>query len=227
MIKYMPFIFGVYFFLRRKFKIVYLMGLSFLIYCLIPAVFLGFKTNFTYLKEWIPYITSTSLGRGSFLDPKNHSLWVISQRLLSCFGAGSFTVLFTVCLFAVAVFLFTFRKKTKNYKINQLCDCADYGMIFLSTVLFNPNAWLHNYSVLIFPYMLIVYYLFICNFKDKLVLIFLFFSFILFSLGSESLVGEKMKIVLENYSLVTWGVLFVFAAIIKIKFFSRVKLIEA
>lgn len=225
MIKYMPFIFGAYFFLRKRYRMVLLILFSFLIYCLLPSIFIGLKTNLNYLKEWLPYITSTSLDQGSFLDFKNLSLWSLSDRLFSGLGM-IFGTLFTVSLFILAVFLFSFRRKEENVKINQLYDCSDYGMIFLSMALFNPNAWLHNFSVVIFPYMLVLYYSFICHFKDKIVLLFTFSSFILFSLESESIVGDKLQGVLESYSLVTWGVLFIFAALVKIKFFSKDRLTE-
>lgn len=220
MIKYMPFIFGIYFFLKKRYKIALFIALAFLIYCGLPAIFIGFKTNFSYLKEWLPYIISTSLDQGSFLSSKNHSLWSVPIKLFPYYGK-LFATLFTVGLFVIAVFLFTFRRKSENNKFNQLYDCTDYGMIFLSMALFNPNAWLHNFALVIFPYMLVVYYLFICNFKDRLVLLFMYFSFILFSLGSESLVGDRLQGILEGYSLVTWGVLFIFAALVKIKFFKE------
>jgi len=225
MIKYMPFIFGIYFFLKKKYKVVLFIGFSFLFFCLLPAIFIGLKTNFSYLKEWLPYITSTSLDQGSFLDFKNFSLWSVSKRLYS-YRSDLFATLFTVGLFFVAIFLFSFRKKVEDTRINRLYDCADYGMVFLSMALFNPNAWLHNFSLVIFPYMLVLYYLVICKFRDKIVLLFVFFSFILFSLGSESLVGDKLQGTLEGYSLVTWGALFIFASLVKIKFFSAVKLKE-
>ncbi len=225
MIKYMPFIFGFYFLLKKSYKITLLIVFAFICFCLFPAIFIGLKTNFIYLKEWLPYITSTSLDQGSFLSIKNYSLWSVSKKLFPYYGE-IFTSALTIVLFFIAVFLFSFKKREKNTEISKLNDCVDYGMIFLSMALFNPNAWLHNFLVVIFPYMIVIYYLFRCNFKDKLVLLFVFFSFILFSLGSESLVGDKIQVISDSYSLVTWGVLFIFAALVKIKFFSKVRLLE-
>lgn len=225
MIKYMPFLLVLYFFLKKKYRIVFLIMLSLLIYCLLPAIFVGINTNFNYLKEWFPYITSTSLDPGSFMDLKNHSLWAFSRKFFS-FTNNSLASLAAISAFFIAVLLFSFGKKKKylDCKLNIFYDCIDYGVIFLCMALFNPNAWLHNFTIIIFPYMVAVYYLFIHNFKDKVVLLLVIFSFILSSLVSESVVGEKMQCIFEYYFTVTWGAVLLFIALVKIKFYSNFKI---
>ena len=171
MIKYMPFLFAVYFFIKKKYKYCLLFALSLIVYCLLPSVFLGFKTNFYYLKEWFPYITSTSLDQGSLVDSKNYSLWTLVRRIFP-YISGNFAMISVISVFLIVVILFSLKGQGKrsNSQLSRYYDCLDYGMIFLAMALFNPNAWLHNFVVSIFPYMVAVYYLFNCNFKDKIVL---------------------------------------------------------
>ena len=220
MIKYMPFLFVIYFILKRKFKVGGLILLSMVFYCLIPAIFTGFRSNLLYLKEWIPYITSTSLDQGSMITSKNHSLWTLPLRLfpnISSFNAK----LVTMALFIILMSFIVSRKRNISKSGGKIClfyNCLDYAMIFILIPLFNPNAWLHNFVILVFPYMAVVYYLFVNGFKDKIVLFLVFFSFILSSVGSRSLAGDNLQTILDCLFLVPAGALLLFAALAKIKF---------
>jgi len=222
MIKYMPFLFGLHFLIKKKYKVCLFFALALIVYCLLPGIFFGAKTNFHYLKDWFPYITSTSLDSGSLVDSKNYSLWTLIRRIIPGISAN-WAIISIILVFGVVVVLFSIKGKGRqsNPQMNEFYDCIDYGMVFLAMALFNPNAWLHNFVVVIFPYMIVMYYLFICNFKDKIVLALLALSFIFFSLVSESLVGDRMQNMLECCSVVTWGTLLLFAALFKIKFYSN------
>jgi hypothetical protein len=222
MIKYMPFLFVLYFFWRKEFKIASIILLSLVLYCLVPGIFIGFKTNFLYLKEWLPYITATSLDQGSFAYIKNYSLWSLIDRLFP--GSGINGVIL-VTLFIFVVLLFFILKKQKRYteaRLTGFYNCLDYGMVLLCVALFNPNAWPHNFVMMIFGYLLTVYYLFVCNFKDKIVLILVLVSFILVSLGSQSIVGDALQTRFETYSSVAIGSLLLFVALVKLKFYRLV-----
>ena len=203
MIKYMPFLFVIYFLLKRKLRVGGLILFSIVFYCLIPAVFIGPKTNLLYLKEWIPYATSTSLDQGSMITVKNHSLWTLPLRLFS--NINSFNAkLITVALFVILMSFIVIRSRNKSKSEGKICvfyNCLDYAMVFILIPLFNPNAWLHNFVILIFPYTAAVYYLFVNGFKDKVVLFLVFFSFILSSVGSQSLVGDNVQTILEYFFL--------------------------
>jgi len=220
MIKYMPFLFVIYFLLKRNFKVGGLILFSMASYCLIPAIFIGFKSNLLYLNEWIPYITSTSLDQGSMITSKNHSLWTLPLRLfpnISSFNAK----LVTVAFFIILMFFIVSRSRNASKGGGKIClfhNCLDYAMIFILIPLFNPNAWLHNFVILIFPYMAAVYYLFVKGFKDKIVLFLVFSSFILSSVGSRSLAGDNLQTILDYLFLVPVGALLLFAALAKIKF---------
>ena len=218
MIKYMPFLFVFYFLRKKEFKIVLVILLSLILYCLLPGVFIGFKANIFYLKEWLPYITTTSLDQGSFAYIKNYSLWSLTARLFPGLGSQGMIL---VTLLMSAVLLFFILKKPKipvESKLAGFYNCLDYGMILLCIALFNPNAWPHNFVMMIFAYLLTVYYLFISNFKDKVILVLVSASFILASLGSESIVGNTLQNVFDNYASVTIGALLLFVALIKLKF---------
>jgi hypothetical protein len=218
MIKYMPFLFVFYFFWKKEFKVVIVVLSSLILYCFLPAIFIGFKNNFFYLKEWLPYITTTSLDQGSFAYIKNYSLWSFTNRLFPNLGINGM-ILVTLLMFAVLLFFILKKPETPiETRLAGFYNCLDYGMILLCVVLFNPNAWPHNFVMMIFAYLLTVYYLFICNFKDKVVLVLVLASFILASLGSQSIVGDTLQSIFESYSTVTIGSLLLFVALIKLKF---------
>jgi hypothetical protein len=225
MIKYMPFLFAVYFFLKKRYKITLCILLSVFIYCLLPAIFIGAKTNLLYLKEWVPYITSTSLDFGSAPDVniKNHSLWSVPRKIfpfMDSFTAAEITAL----LFLILLFFIILQKSNseKSHALRRFYQCVDYGMVFICVALFNPNAWLHNFVVLIFPYMLAIYYLFSCKFEDKVVLALVILSFAISSFGSQAMVGKAMQNILERYFTIVMGALLLFASLVKIKLNSGI-----
>jgi len=229
MIKYTPALFIPYFFLKKKYKLTIFIILVILFYSFLPTLFIGVEKNLFYLTKWFPFIFKTSLDKGSFLDYKNQSLLSMIARILSedsqC-GIKLAKFNFTTALLITSIFcilLYTFiilpiNKRMLKPQLNRFYDCIDYGLLFICISLFNPNAWMHNFVSLFFPYMLIIYYLIIRKFKDKITIFFVLISFIFCSLGSESLVGNKLENLFETYSVVTFGALFLFIALVKIKF---------
>lgn len=224
MIKYMPALFIPYFFIKMKFKISFLILVAVVIYCLLPGLFIGLKYNFFLLKELIPHISSTSLGEGAFFDEKMQSLWAFPFRAFTGISSFSATV-FTLCIFVILTLFIVISNKKQIKKEEELfTNCLDYGLVFILIPLFNPHGWIHNFVTLIFPTMLVIYYLMLCNFKDKLVLSLVLVYFVLTTFGSPSFVGEAMQTILERFSIVIFGSLFLFAAIVKIKFRSMLSM---
>jgi len=218
MIKYMPFLFVFYFLWKKEFKIVAVVLLSLILYCLLPGIFIGFKTNFFYLKEWLPYIVGNSFSRGTFANTRNYSLWSLTERLFPSLGSNAM-ILIILAMFTVLLFFILKKHKISTEpKLAGFYNCLDYGMILLCVALFNPNAWPHNFVMMVFSYLLTVYYLFICNFKDKVVLVLILASFILASGESKSIVGVTIRNIFDNYAPVTIGSLLLFVALIKLKF---------
>ena len=52
-------------------------------------------------------------------------------------------------------------------KESRFEKALDYSSLFALLVLLNPNAWMHNFVVLLFIYMTLFYHLIKTNFKDK------------------------------------------------------------
>lgn len=229
MIKYLPALFIPYFFLKKKYKLTVFIIVLILFYCLLPILFIGIERNSFYLSKWLPFISATSLDKSSILDFKNQSLWSMVARLLSkdnqcgiqVAKLNIYTILLITSIFCIIFYIFIIfptNKKMLMPQLNQFYNCIDYGMLFICISLFNPNAWIHNFVSLFFPYMVIIYYLMISKFKDKVIVFFVLVSFILCSWGSEALVGDRLQGLFESYSIVTLGALFLFSALVKIKF---------
>lgn len=221
MFKYTSFIFLPYFFFRGKRKLVSFILLFIIIFCLLPAVYSGIPTNSNYLKSWFPSITKTSLDNSSWYDYKNQSLF---SAILRYFTAGSdygislaqlsFNqgVIITLVFCAIIYFLIIFPG------VNLRPEPINYSLLFICMALFNPNAWMHNFVVLIFVYFTIFYHLLKVNFEGKVTLILVIFSFIVMSLTSESLVGNNLENLFEELSSVTLGSLALMFTLFRLKF---------
>jgi hypothetical protein len=83
MFKYMPVIILPYLFLRKKYKCAFFMIFFIAVYCLLPALYVGWGTQMKYLGSWLPFISDTSLDKGSWYDPENQSLYSMAIRYLS------------------------------------------------------------------------------------------------------------------------------------------------
>lgn len=221
MFKYTSFVFLPYLFFRNK-KVVALILLFFILYCLFPAVYSGTATHISHLKSWFPSITGNSLDEGSWYDYKNQSL--LSLVLRYC-GAGSpyrvttfslpfdrcLVLAFIICLAIYSTVIFPVRK-------HEPSKLLDYSSLFICMALFNPNAWMHNFVISIFVYMFIFHYLFRTKWRDKVTLAIVVISFILISLPSEGIVGEALEDLFEESSSVTIGFLLLLLGLSRLKF---------
>ena len=225
MFKYTTFIFLPYFFFRKKRKLVSFILLFIIIFCLFPAVYSGVSTHSNYLRDWIPSITATSLDQGSWYDYKNQSLFSCALRFFTAdspYKIAIFNLSFNqgiilASIICLAIYLLiVFPKADKSFN-----TCIDYSSLFICTALFNPNAWMHNFIIFIFVFMNLYYYLLKVNFKDKITLTLLIFSFILTSGMSESLVGNDLENLSEKLSSVTIGAVILLFALFRLKFKKR------
>ena len=116
-----------------------------------------------------------------------------------------------ICLFIYILIILPGRKR-------QFGDLLDYSSLFICMALFNPNAWMHNFVVLIFVYFVLFYHLLKVNFKDKVTLILVIFSFMLMNLTSESIVGDSLENLFEELSSVTLGSLLLLFSLLRLKF---------
>jgi len=222
MFKYTPAVFLPYFIFRKKIKAVALVMIFIMFYCIIPAAYVGINTQIDYLKNWLPFISETSLDQGSCYDYKNQSLFSLVLRYFTAdspykvsiaslsFNRG-LIVAFIVSIIIYSLIIFPGSSQNSH-------NPTEYSLLFICMALFNPNAWMHNFVICIFVYMAIFYYLLKVNFKDSLTIILLLFSFVLMSCGAESLVGNNLENILEELSSVTIGGLFLALLLFRLKF---------
>lgn len=221
MFKYTSVLFLPYFICRKKVKLTALTLLFIMLYCLLPAAYVGISQEGYYLKKWLPFISETSLDKGSWYDSKNQSL---HPFILRCFTADSsyshiahlsfnqgLIVSFIIGL--IIYFLILLPAKKQN-----ATNTIDYALLFLCMALFNPNAWLHNFVLFIFAYMAAVYHLIKTKAKDKITLILMILSFMAASWGAESIVGDNLQNFFEGLSTVTVGALLIVFALFRLKF---------
>jgi len=221
MFKYTSGVFLPYFIIRKRIKVVLLAMLCIALYCIIPALHVGVNQEATYLKKWLPFISETSLDKGSWYDPKNQALYSFVLRIIGedspfrpiavlTFGQG-----LAIALLWGAVLYLSILIKTKR---QQDTSSIDYALLFLCMALFNPNAWLANFVVFVFAYMVIVYHIIRTRYKDKCSLVLMVLSFIISSWFSESMVGDNLQKFFESLSTVTIGALLLVFILLRLKF---------
>lgn len=226
LVKYMSFVFVPYILLKRKFKVLFYILISIIIFTILPGLFLGFKYNSFLQKSFLPFLCKTSLDFNSMSTHENQSLIAMLIRYCSSFSEYSVNFLklnmfhLGILIGAAATFLYTLilYPSTKFKNNYQFLEVVNYAMLFICVALFNPNGWIHAFIFLTFPYLVALYYLFKVRHRDKVV-----WSMVLVSaiLGSwpESLFLPSIKDSVDIYSLLTIGSIILFFALIKIKLF--------
>ncbi|MFC1753120.1 glycosyltransferase family 87 protein [Thermoproteota archaeon] len=231
LVKYMSVIFIPYFLFKRKFKLAFFIVVGFLIFSILPAVFIGWERNADYQSQYLPYVSETSLDIDSLSDEANQSLISMIVRYFSNFGTYAIGLLnlekFYLGFIAGGCYVFLYllsifpAKKKLRMKVEGGIDAIDIGMLFICAALFNPNAWMHAFIFLTFGYMVIFTYLYQIRFNDKIVLFLVVLSFMLHSLTNSELTRSWAGEFFEIYSFVTLGALVTFAALLKIKFLPK------
>ncbi len=225
MVKYVTFIFVPYWILKRKWKAALSAIFSIVIYCYLPALFCGFERAHRYLLEWIPFITKTSLDRGSWTDYKNQSVysWVIRLLMKDSpykDNAVSFSIVpfqsallagvaIAVLLYVLAIFLGSMRRGSV---------IGTYAALFTGIALFNPNCWPFNYVALFFPVMVVTAEIWKSGWKDHWSIFFLAAAFLAMNIGGQLFSNEKIQFFSEVMSFMTIGGLLVYAACIRLNF---------
>ena len=208
MFKYTPIIFLVYFLFRKRIKFAIFVFLFLFLFSILPAIYVGIDKQVYYLKKWLPYIINTSLDKGSFFDIKNQSLYSFILRIKPINLNFEYAILFSI-LIVFFIFFFTIIKENKY---------IDYSVIFILMALLNPNAWLSNFSFLLFPYFFLTYYLIKTNFKDKITFILIIISFILSSFTSQDIVGNTLEDLFLKNSTITISSLILVLVLLRLKF---------
>ncbi|MEI8349197.1 MAG: glycosyltransferase family 87 protein [Candidatus Omnitrophota bacterium] len=224
MFKYTSGLFLPYFVFRKKIKVVLFVIFSAALYCILPALHVGISQEATYLKKWLPFISETSLDKGSWYDPKNQSLYSFVLRIAGMDSPFRLIAKLTLWqglavafLIGAFIYLLILIKAKKQNSSNRI----DYALLFLCMALFNPNAWLANFVVFVFAYMVILYHIILTRYKDRLSLALMILSFMIASWFSESMVGDNLQKFFESLSTVTIGALLLVFVLLRLKFSSK------
>ncbi len=236
MIKYTPLIFIPYFLLRRKLKLSAVIIASVAVYLSLPALFIGLKNNFLYLKNLLPFLTqSTIFDQMTILDPKNQSLYSAIHRIFtyciayfyaphmpfetSKLSPQAINLIFTGA--SAAIYLAIFIPPRKKQLPGQIDTVIDWAQLLICIALFNLNAWMHNYIFISLAYFIIVYYLVSVRFKDATVLILWLATYLLNIITIGPILGKTLSYKLQFYSPFTLSALITFLALLKIKFLAK------
>jgi len=227
--KYTPAIFIPYLIFKRRFKAVGFIAIFTVLYLMLPALYVGAEKAFEYLCSWIPSVISTSLDQSSYIDFKNQSIY---SMIIRFFSPTEYHVNFLqlnffqakILGYAVAFILYLTAFIRSSQRTSKE-DYYDVALLFICLPLFNPNAWMINFVALIFPYMALMYYLMKTSRKNFFIIACVALAFILTSWMSEDLVGNALESFAEVVSSVTVGTLFLYAALVKLKFFNNRKVI--
>ncbi|MDD5584078.1 MAG: glycosyltransferase family 87 protein [Candidatus Omnitrophica bacterium] len=222
MLKYTSAIFLPFFLFRKNRRLISLIIICIAVYCLLPAVHVGLEKEAQYLKKWLPFISDTSLDKGSLYDYKNQSLLSLCLRFFTKESPYAIVILpltFTqgliiAVLAASMIYGGILWRKTEN----RFYRALDYSLLFICMAFFNPNAWMSNFIFLIPAYMTLLYYLMKTRFKDVMAITLVVVSFALGSWGSESVVGNSLENLLEELSSVTIAGLLLTVALLRLKF---------
>lgn len=226
--KYTPALFIPYLILRKKNRAALWTIVFTMLWLIVPAGYVGFEKEFQYLTSWLPSISQTSLDMGSYADFKNQSFYSMFIRFLSpteysvnVLSLNFFQAKFLGFLGSLLLYVLAVLPK-KNASPEQ--SKYDLALLFICLPLFNPNAWMINFAALVVPYMVLIYYLMQRGKKDFFVFICVGAAFILTSLMSQDIVGNDLENWATELSCVTVGALFLFMALVKLKFLNNKKI---
>ncbi len=159
MFKFLPVMIVPYLWFAGKKRIAGLFLFWFFAFHLMSALWFGWSKNLNYLSEFLPFLSSTTLDHISLVDFKNQSAWAYLYRLifydlgifeirnhpewLVLSGATLFLILYAIILFS----------RSKNKSRAFIFDCS---LLAILIVMFNPNAWKHNFVLFLFPYTILL-----------------------------------------------------------------------
>jgi alpha-1,2-mannosyltransferase len=223
LIKYTPAIFIPYFLVRRRWSAAAWTFIGLALLVLLPVVFLGLPTYKTYMTSWFPYIRETSLDMASYFDSKNQSIYSMVIRLITMGTESGMSWMrmnmeqAKVIGTWVGLGLFAFALGPVVLRRRRETVAEDTAMLLILMALLNPNAWLTNFVVMFFGFLVIWKRVFLVRPLDKISLAAAVIAFILALLPAESLLGEDWQKTFEMWSLVPFASLVLFAALWRVR----------
>lgn len=223
LIKYLPIMLCVYWFMHKKYKAAIAILLAIIVLCLLPAMISGWEMNLTHLSNWLPNAQHTSISAGELLDYKNQSLYSWFVRSLTRFAEDPFyykialvnwsvpTAVTIASLFGLILF------GLSAWPLKQTNNKYDIGLIFILLAILNPNAWFHNFVFLLVPSTLLIHHCLVNQWKDKVNTALLISAFIMLNGIGELLVGDGIQKAMQVRSPELIAALILFIAIYRLK----------
>jgi len=213
MFKYLPILILPYFLFQKKWKLLLSMMAWLIALHLMPAFWFGWSRNAEYLSQFLPFLTGTTLDHISLLDFKNQSMWAYLYRLIF-YDFGFFEVrqnawvvlALGAGLFAALYWLLVSRTRHGLFVLG----CA---LLSVLIVIFNPNAWKHNFVLLLLPYQILLSQAFLLGWRSWQAKSLLIASALLF-ISNRSVVGWGGRFELMSLSVLLLAALTLFSALI-------------
>lgn len=213
MFKYLPILILPYFLFQKKSKLFFSTIIWLIVLHLAPALWFGWSRNIEYLTQFLPFLTGTTLDHISLLDFKNQSMWAYLYRLIF-YDFGFFEVrqnpqvvlILGTVFFAVLYWLVISRTKHGLFVLG----CA---LLSILIVLFNPNAWKHNFVLLLLPYQILLAQAIHSGWRSWQAKSLLLASALLF-ISNRSVVGWGGRFELMSLSVLLLAALTLFSALI-------------
>lgn len=227
MFKVVPLLYFGYFVVRRYLRMVIGMGLALVFYSLLPGMYVGFRKAIGDVLQWIPHLRQTTLDQGSMVDYQNQSIYSLILRYFKSDSIYAHVMSvrwpllsYEQCIlggYALGFVLYVLiLLRSRN---NPLADACDYGLLFICIVLFNANAWTHNFVALLFGYMVLVSYLIRNQWRDRACMVGLLGVGVFLMGSGEFIIGDALQYTFEVMAFTTLGTLGLFLLLLKVKFF--------
>ncbi|PIQ86247.1 MAG: hypothetical protein COV74_05560 [Candidatus Omnitrophica bacterium CG11_big_fil_rev_8_21_14_0_20_45_26] len=206
MFKFLPLLIVPYLFFRRRFKLLFYFLLWFAIWHLLPILWLGWTRFGKELSGFLPFLTSTTLDHVSLLDYKNQSVWSYWYRLLYM-DLGILHIrahpewLIGCGLTSLCVLYAFILGSARNQNARE--HVIDFALLSILILIFNPNAWKHNFVLLIYPYVVLLAFARQAGWKNWLTGL-LILTTVLFFGSNRSGLGWYLR-----YDLMMFSVLFI------------------
>jgi hypothetical protein len=224
-LKVMPIVFVPYLAYRRRWRAAVLAASAAAVYSLAPVLVFGWNRFWRYVVAWRAEI-ETGWGVGAM----NHSVFAMLDRVighgmypftsgdvdgLQESGSGWVTVAMFVALVAVAAHAWWASRGPVRQ--GSPASLAEWSIVFLVAVLFGPVARLYYFVVLLLPNMLLYAVWRNADTQPvvrRLAAVTLFLPFIVGTVASPELVGDRFSEILEMSSLLTIAVLMTLAGLL-------------
>jgi hypothetical protein len=184
----------------------------------LPALIYGWQRNISLLKDWYSFMSYSSppllavdLNQsifGLFLRLFTPSIYQVN--ILTLNSNLVMTIIYVVIIISYLFLLFLSRYgKNIQKQLMHHRETFEFSLLLIFMNLFSPLGWVQNFSSSLLAYMVLVYYSFTIEFKDKTTNILLLLSFILTTFINFETVGRRINDLSLYYSFITWGIIIV------------------